>query len=104
MTVLVVGTGLMMLRSHDPTGVPIITQSDPGTENYGVANVQTAIRHCLDPNLANTLQHQFAAGHNNILLEIKWSIFRQDFSPGFEDVLEHGVNSGWYDVNNITEK
>ena len=34
----------------------------------------------------------------------KWSIFRRDFSPGFEDVLEHGVNSGWYDVNNVTEK
>ena len=29
-------------------GVPIITQSDPGTENYGVANTQTLIRHRLD--------------------------------------------------------
>jgi hypothetical protein len=95
--------GQRFMFNH-PTGVPIITQSDPGTENYGVANVQTSIRHRLDPNLSNTLQHRFAAGHNNILSEIKWSIFRRDFSPGFEDVLEHGVNSGWYDVNNVTEK
>jgi hypothetical protein len=51
-----------------------------------------------------TLQHRFATGHNNILSEIKWSIFQKDFSPGFEDILEYGVNSGWYDVNNVLEK
>ena len=66
-------------------GIPIITQSDPGTENNGVANAHTMIRHRLDPNLANTLQHRFTTGHNNILSEIKWSVFRQDFSPRFED-------------------
>jgi len=84
-------------------GVPIITQSDPGTENYGVANAQTAICHRLDPNLADTLQHRFSSGHNNILSEIKWSVFRRDFAPGFEDILELGVNNGWYDVNNTLE-
>ncbi|KAF8522943.1 hypothetical protein BU17DRAFT_86522 [Hysterangium stoloniferum] len=84
-------------------GVPIITQSDRGTENYGVANAHTSIRHRLDPNLLGTLQHRFATGHNNILSEIKWSIFRRDFSPGFEDILEYGVNSGWYDVNDVLE-
>ena len=86
------------------TGIPIITQSDPGTENYGVANAHTVIRHRLDPSLANTLQHRFAPGHNNILSEIKWSVFRRDFSPGFEDMLEQGVQSGWYDVNDALEK
>jgi hypothetical protein len=85
-------------------GVPIITQSDPGTENYGVANAHTVIRHRLDPSLENTLQHRFATKHNNILSEIKWSIFRRDFSPGFEDMLERGVQSGWYDVNDTLEK
>lgn len=85
-------------------GIPIITQSDPGTENYGVANAHTVIRQRLDPSLAGTLQHRFAKGHNNILSEIKWSVFRRDFSPGFEDLLEHGVQCGWYDVDNILEK
>jgi hypothetical protein len=85
-------------------GVPIITQSDPGTENYGVANAHTVIRHRLDPALANTLQHRFTTGHNNILSEIKWSVFRRDFSPGFEDILEQGVQNGWYDVNDTLEK
>jgi hypothetical protein len=85
-------------------GIPVITQSDPGTENYGVANAQTVMRHRLDPSLANTLQHCFASGHNNILSEIKWLVFRHDFSLGFEDMLEHGVQNGWYDVNNTLEK
>ena len=85
-------------------GIPVITQSDPGTENYGVANVHTVMRHRLDPNLEGTLQHRFAKGHNNILSEIKWSVFRRDFSPGFEDILEQGVQSGWYDVNDALER
>jgi hypothetical protein len=86
------------------SGIPIITQSDQGTENNGVANVQTLIRHRLDPSLEGTLQHRFATDHNNILSEIKWSIFRRDFSPGFEDILESGVHNGWYDINDIIEK
>jgi hypothetical protein len=82
----------------------VITQSDPGTENYGVANVQTILRHRLDPHLAGTLQHRFATGHNNIISEIKWSVFRRDFAPGFEDILEQGVHNGWYNVDDILEK
>jgi hypothetical protein len=39
--------------------------------------------------------------HQNILSEIKWSVFRRDWSPGFEDILDAGVNNGWYDVNNM---
>jgi hypothetical protein len=85
-------------------GIHIITQSDPGTENYGVANAHTIIRQCLNPSLMGALQHCFAKGHNNILLEIKWSVFRHDFSPGFKDLLEQGVQCGWYDVDNILEK
>lgn len=85
-------------------GVPVITQNDPRTENYGVANTHTMIRHCLDPSLANTLQHRFMPGHNNILSEVKWSIFRRDFVPGFEDILQQGVDNGWYDINDVLEK
>ena len=70
------------------TGIPIITQSDPGTENYGVASAHTVMHHHLDPSLTGTLQHRFALGHNNIFSEIKWSVFCCDFSTGFEDILE----------------
>jgi hypothetical protein len=86
------------------TGISIITQSDPGTENYGVANAHTVMQHRLDPSLTNTLQHCFSLGHNNILSEIKWSVFHHDFLPGFEDILEQGVQSGWYDMNDALEK
>ena len=86
------------------TGILIITQSDPGTENNGVANAHTVMQHHLDPSLANTLQHHFAHGHNNILAKIKWSVFCCDFLLGFEDMLEQGVQSGWYDMNDALEK
>ena len=86
------------------TGIPIITQSDPGTENYGDANAHIVMPHHLDPSLTGTLQHCFTLGHNNILSKIKWSVFHHDFSPGCEDILEQGVQSGWYDVNDTLEK
>jgi hypothetical protein len=82
-------------------GVPLVTQSDPGPENFGVANAQTVIRHRLDPTLRDTLQHRWMVKHQNILSEIKWSVFHRDWSPGFEDILDAGVNNGWYDVNNM---
>lgn len=79
-------------------------QSDPRTKNYGVTNMHTIIHHCLDPSLANTLQHCFMPGHNNVLLEVKWSILQWDFVPGFEDILQQGVDNGWYDINDVLEK
>ncbi|KAF7974335.1 hypothetical protein HWV62_12390 [Athelia sp. TMB] len=86
-------------RQHG--GVPLITQSDPGSENYGVANAQTTIRHRLDPSLQTTIQHRWMRKHQNILSEIKWSILRRDWSPGFEDVFDKGVNENWYDANDF---
>jgi hypothetical protein len=84
--------------------VPLVTQSNPGSENYGVANAHTMIRHRLDPSLSDTLQHRWMRKKQNIKPEINWSIFRRDFAPGFEDLLDHGVNMGWYDIGNPTEK
>jgi hypothetical protein len=85
-------------------GVPLITQSDPGTENYGVANMHTVIRQRLDPSLTGTLQHRWMRKHANIKPEINWRVYRQDFTPGFEDILDSGVNNGWYNVDNPLEK
>lgn len=78
-------------------GVPLITQSDRGTENFGIANAQTVIRQQLDSNLVGTLQHRWMRGHDNIKSEIMWSQFRRRFAPGFEDILQHGLNEGIYD-------
>ena len=41
---------------------------------------------------------------HNIKSEINWSVFRRDFAPGFEDILEYGVQHGLYDVKNPIEK
>lgn len=88
----------------DRTGVPLTTQSDPGTENNGVANVHTLIRHTLDPSLHDTCQHRFMRKHNNVKPEGIWSLLRRDFTPGFQNIFDEGVNDGLYDVNHPLEK
>jgi hypothetical protein len=37
----------------------------------------------------------------NVMPEISWSQLRHRFTLGFEDILDHGVNKGWYDPGNI---
>ncbi|KAF9477993.1 hypothetical protein BDN70DRAFT_74912 [Pholiota conissans] len=78
--------------------IPVTTQSDPGSENYGVANVQTVIRQTLDPSLKGTLQHHWMRKKNNVKYEANWSVFRRDFAPGYEDLFESGVVARYYDV------
>lgn len=34
----------------------------------------------------------------NIKPEIMWSVLRNDFTPGFEAMLQEGVTRGWYDT------
>ncbi|KAH7906201.1 hypothetical protein BJ138DRAFT_1117789 [Hygrophoropsis aurantiaca] len=77
-------------------GVPLVTQSDPGTENYSVANLHTMIRHRLDPSLSDTLQHRWMRKNMNIKAECGWSVIRRHFTPGFENILDYGVNEGIY--------
>ncbi|KAH9476801.1 hypothetical protein JR316_0010716 [Psilocybe cubensis] len=83
--------------------IPLTTQSDPGSENFGVANIQTLARHRLDPTLVGTLQHRWLRHKANIKPEINWSVFRRDFAPGYEDLFQQGVVSGWYEVTNVVE-
>lgn len=85
-------------------GIPLVTQSDRGRENNGIANMHTAIRHQLDPTLRDTLQHRWCIDKSNIKAEAMWAQLRRQFTPGFEDILDKGVNDGLYDVNNPLEK
>ncbi|KIM38531.1 hypothetical protein M413DRAFT_20009 [Hebeloma cylindrosporum] len=81
-------------------GMPLVTQSDPGSENYGIANAQTVLRHWHDPSLVGSIQHRWMRQKKNVMPEIAWSQLRRRFTPGFEDKLELGVTNNWYDVNN----
>ncbi|KAJ6573341.1 hypothetical protein B0H10DRAFT_1964050 [Mycena sp. CBHHK59/15] len=42
-------------------GIPLITQSDLGSENNGIANCHTVTRQRLDPSLNGTLQHRWTS-------------------------------------------
>ncbi|KAG2114133.1 hypothetical protein DEU56DRAFT_749025 [Suillus clintonianus] len=83
--------------------MPMVTQSDPGTENYGIANAHTMLRQWHDPALQGTLQHRWMRSNKNVMPEITWSQLRRRFTPGFESILEQGVNEGWYDSNNTLQ-
>ncbi|KAG9119732.1 hypothetical protein FRC07_005097 [Ceratobasidium sp. 392] len=80
--------------------IPLVTQSDPGSENFGVANAHTALRHLYDPSLQGTIQHRTMRGHSNIKSEILWKETRRHGSPGIENVLDLGLINHWYDPEN----
>lgn len=73
------------------------TQSDPGSENFGVANMHTLIRQFLDRALLRTIQHKWQRKHQNIKPEILWSGLRRTFTPGFENLFIEGDRQGFYD-------
>ncbi|KAG1821416.1 hypothetical protein EV424DRAFT_1539144 [Suillus variegatus] len=83
--------------------IPMVTQSDPGTENYGIANAHTMLRQMYDPALQGTLQHRWMRTKKNVKPEITWSQLRRRFTPGFETLLDEGVESGWYDSDNTLQ-
>ncbi|KAF8256598.1 hypothetical protein EI94DRAFT_1710840 [Lactarius quietus] len=68
-------------------GIPLITQSDPGTENVNVTYAQTALHHSVEPSLNGTIQHRWFRKHGNIKPEIHWS-----------KLLDRGVDEGYYDI------
>jgi hypothetical protein len=74
----------------------LITQSDPGGENTGIAKAHTYLRQLLDPDLRGTVQHRVMRTKMNIKAEIKWSVFRRQFVPGFEKLLNHGLENNIY--------
>ncbi|KAG2124693.1 hypothetical protein DEU56DRAFT_873254 [Suillus clintonianus] len=84
--------------------MPLVTQSNPGTENNGIVNGHTMLRHLQDPGLARTLQHKFRGDHRNIKPEIFWSQLRRRWTPGFEDILDFGLSAGIYNPDDALER
>lgn len=76
--------------------VCLVTQSDPGGENYGIARPHTVIRQHLDQSLVGSIQHRWMRKGMNVKPEIKWGTFRRQFSPGFEGLLDQALVLGWY--------
>ncbi|KAF8164948.1 hypothetical protein B0H34DRAFT_779969 [Crassisporium funariophilum] len=64
---------------------------DCGKENNGVANMHTSLCHHLDPSL-------------NIKPGAFWSQLWHQWTPSFENILDEGLNNGWYDPNDPIEK
>ncbi|KAF8982856.1 hypothetical protein BDQ17DRAFT_1394015 [Cyathus striatus] len=88
---------------EDMEAMPLVTQSDPGSENFGIANGHTFLQHWHDPSLKGTLQHHWMREKKNIKPEITWSQLQCRFTPGFENILDHGINEDWYHPDNTLE-
>ncbi|KAG1816565.1 hypothetical protein EV424DRAFT_1528296 [Suillus variegatus] len=84
--------------------MPMVTQSDPGSENFGIANAHTMLRQWHDPTLQGTLQHRWMRTKKNVMPEITWSQLRRRFTPGFENYLDSGVDAGWYDCDSTLQR
>ncbi|KAG1730995.1 hypothetical protein EDB19DRAFT_1912657 [Suillus lakei] len=54
-------------------------------------------------NLHGMLQHRWMRNKKNVMPEITWSQLWRRFTPGFESLLDHGVNTGWYNTNNTVQ-
>ncbi|KAJ6631981.1 hypothetical protein B0H10DRAFT_1937713 [Mycena sp. CBHHK59/15] len=86
-------------------GIPLITQSDLGSENNGVANCHTMTRQRLDPSLKGTLQHRWMSKSGmNVKPEASWSQLRRNWTPGFENLLDQGPNANLYNSNNPLQR
>ncbi|KAG2132217.1 hypothetical protein BD769DRAFT_1666236 [Suillus cothurnatus] len=83
--------------------MPMVTQSDPGSENYGIANGHTMLRQWHDPALQGSLQHRWMRSKKNTVgshpvvvrpymganLEFKFRmIFRWVFIPWLQRELD----------------
>jgi hypothetical protein len=84
-------------------GIPLVTQSDPGTENNGMANCHT-VPSSTRSITTGTIQHQWKFDKMNVKPEIWWSYLQTNFSPGFEDILDQGLTFGLYDPNDPLER
>ncbi|KAI6027239.1 hypothetical protein EDC04DRAFT_2573084 [Pisolithus marmoratus] len=83
--------------------MPMITQSDPGTENFGITNAQMLLWQMHDSTLKGYVQHWWMHSKKNIMPEIAWLQLHCHFSPGFESLLDTGMDAGWYDPNNMLQ-
>ncbi|KAJ7883030.1 hypothetical protein B0H14DRAFT_2169152, partial [Mycena olivaceomarginata] len=76
---------------HPIGGIPLITQSDLGSENHEIANCHTVIRQHLNPSLEGTLRHRCMDKKSmNVKSEAAWSTLLRNFTPAFKDMLDKG--------------
>ncbi|QRV83586.1 hypothetical protein RhiJN_11602 [Ceratobasidium sp. AG-Ba] len=85
------------VESSSPPAVPLLTQSDAGSENYHVADAQTTLRQMTDPSLQGSRQHGVSQKHGNIKSEQFWSGMSERASSGLKQFLQLGIEDESYD-------
>ncbi|KAJ7574592.1 hypothetical protein C8J56DRAFT_1017277 [Mycena floridula] len=79
---------------EQPGHMSLISQSDLGSENYGIANGQTMLCQLHDPSLVGTLQHCWKREKKNVIPEVAWGQLRRRWMPGYETLIDSGIHRG----------
>lgn len=85
------------------TGMPMLTQSDPGTENFGIANVQSTLCQMLDSSLSGTMQHIRLRKHGNIKPEVFWAGYQKQLATGLEPFISIRLEEGFFNPDTHIE-
>lgn len=62
------------------------------------------LRQIQDPALQGFVQHRWMRQKKNIMPEIAWLQLWHCFTPGFEALLDKGIEAGWYDPDNTLQQ
>ncbi|KAG1824777.1 uncharacterized protein BJ212DRAFT_1444466 [Suillus subaureus] len=88
------------LDTIEKLDILMITQSDPGSENYGIANAHTMLHQMYDVSLQDTLQYWWIHTKKNVTPKITWSQLHYRYQDHINNtvkrhdhnkVLPHGI-------------
>ncbi|KAG1891711.1 uncharacterized protein F5891DRAFT_1131539 [Suillus fuscotomentosus] len=82
---------IRLILSYYLNTIKALGCNDPGSENYGIANAHTMLRQYHNKALHGTLQASLDANEEEC------------YARDHMNLLDHGVNSGWYDSNNTLQ-
>ncbi|KAK7037191.1 hypothetical protein R3P38DRAFT_2359180, partial [Favolaschia claudopus] len=75
-------------------GIPMISQSDLGPENFGIANCQTATRQRLHVTLVGSMQHRWVNKKAmNVKPEATWSVLKAELLKLSSTIFEKNSNA-----------
>ncbi|CAH1233546.1 Hypp786 [Branchiostoma lanceolatum] len=83
-------------------GCPLLTRSDPGSENVVVAALQATFREHGDDDFAGSKSHQYGRSVHNQRIEAFWSYLKPRLTYWIE-VFQGLVDEGEFEVGNFIQ-
>ncbi|VDI17274.1 Hypothetical predicted protein [Mytilus galloprovincialis] len=84
-------------------GVPLVLQSDPGTENVLIGALQCTLRHEADDYFAGIKSFRVVRSKFNQRIEAWWSMFRRQSSEWWINFFKDLVSFGEFNRDNVVD-